>query len=121
MSNLTIAELALWQRGGFDFTLLDVRRAEKRRADGDEIAGGRWLDPARWLDWKDGVAASAAPVLVYCAHGHEISQGLCAALRAMGVDARHLEGGIAAWRAAGQAVQAVGTAEPLPGRSGARP
>ena len=107
MSHLTVAELALWQRGEFPFTLIDVRRAEKRRAEGDQIAGGHWLDPTLWLDWKDGVDQSK-PVVVYCAHGHEISQGLTAALRAMGLDARHLGGGIEAWRAAGQAVQTLG-------------
>ena len=80
-----------------------MRRAQKRRAEGDEIAGGRWLDPALWLDWKDEFAASAQPVVVYCAHGHEISQGVAAALHAMGADARHLAGGIEAWRAAGHA------------------
>jgi rhodanese-related sulfurtransferase len=45
------------------------------------------------------------PAVVYCAYGHEISQGLVAALRALGVDARHLDGGIEAWRQAGQPVQ----------------
>jgi thiosulfate sulfurtransferase len=103
MSVLTVAELALWQRGGFDFALLDVRRAQARAADGSEIPGGRWLDPALWLDWKNDIDAGR-PVVVYCAHGHEISQGLTAALRAMGVDARHLEGGISAWKAAGHMV-----------------
>lgn len=104
MSHITEAELALWQRGGFDFQLLDVRRAKARAADGSDIPGGRWLDPALWLDWKDEVG-NAKPVVVYCAHGHEISQGLTAALRAMGIDARHLDGGMTAWKAAGQAVQ----------------
>ncbi|HEX6017296.1 MAG TPA: rhodanese-like domain-containing protein, partial [Burkholderiaceae bacterium] len=88
------------------FTLIDVRRAEKRCADGDEIAGTQWRDPARWLDWKDEISASL-PAVVYCAFGHEISQGLTAALRALGVDARHLEGGIAAWRAAALPLQEV--------------
>jgi thiosulfate sulfurtransferase len=104
MSIITVAELALWQRGGFGFQLLDVRRAQARAADGSDIAGARWLDPALWLDWKDGVGTER-PVVVYCAHGHEISQGLTAALRAMAIDARHLEGGISAWKAAGQPVQ----------------
>jgi thiosulfate sulfurtransferase len=110
MSTLTVAELALWQSGqsgqpaNFPFTLLDVRRAQKRRAEGDDIAGGRWLDPALWLDWKDEFEGAKQPVVLYCAYGHEISQGLAAALRAMGADARHLEGGIEAWRQAGHAV-----------------
>jgi thiosulfate sulfurtransferase len=93
MGHMTVRELALWQGGDMPFTLLDVRRAAARQGDGTHIAGDQWLDPALWLDWKDGVA-----------HGHEISQGLTAALRAMGIDARHLEGGIAAWKAAGRAV-----------------
>ena len=102
MSSITVAELALWQRGDFNFTLLDVRRAQARAADGSDIPGARWLDPALWLDWKNDIG-SERPVVVYCAHGHEISQGLTAALRAMGVDARRLEGGITAWKAAGHA------------------
>jgi thiosulfate sulfurtransferase len=106
MSHITASELALWQRGQMAFTLIDVRRAEKRAAEGDEIAGGQWRDPARWLDWKDEVS-TAQPAVVYCAFGHEISQGLTAALRALGVDARHLDGGIAAWREAAQPVRPI--------------
>jgi len=105
MSRLTVSELALWQRGGLAHALIDVRRAAKRRAEGDQIAGGQWLDPAQWLDWKDRFEHAPAPVVVYCAHGHEISQGLTAALRALGADARHLDGGIDAWRRAGLPVQ----------------
>ncbi|TVT69952.1 MAG: sulfurtransferase [Denitromonas halophila] len=103
MSHITPAELALWQRGGLAHTLIDVRRAAARQNDGTEIAGGRWQDPALWLDWKDAVLSDGLVVL-YCAHGHELSQGLAAALRAMGVDARHLAGGIAAWKTSGEAV-----------------
>jgi rhodanese-related sulfurtransferase len=110
MSHVTVPELALWQGGGMPFTLLDVRRAAARQSDGTHIANDQWLDPALWLDWKDGIAKDR-PTVVYCAHGHEISQGLTAALRAMGIDARHLDGGIAAWKAAGRAV--------LPNQSGA--
>jgi thiosulfate sulfurtransferase len=102
MSLITVAELALWQSAGFGFELLDVRRAQARNADGTAIAGSRWLDPAQWLDWKDAVP-TGRPVVVYCAQGHEISQGLTAALRAMGLDARHLHGGMAEWKRAGQA------------------
>jgi rhodanese-related sulfurtransferase len=72
-------------------------------ASGVQIAGAVWRDPALWLDWKDGVAHDR-PIVVYCAQGHEISQGLTATLQAMGADASYLEGGIAAWLAQGQAV-----------------
>jgi len=112
MGIITVAELALWQSAGFGFELIDVRRAQARAADGTDIAGSRWLDPARWLDWKDEVP-NGRPVVVYCAHGHEISQGLTAALRAMGLDARHLDGGISAWKTAGH------VAVPAPGKGAA--
>ena len=115
MSAISVAELALWQRGGFTHTLIDVRRAEKRAAEGDEIPGGCWLDPAHWLEWKDAIPTDR-PAVVYCAYGHEISQGLTAALRALGVDARHLNDGIAGWREAGQVVAAV---EPAPAANSA--
>jgi thiosulfate sulfurtransferase len=107
MSHITPAELALWQRGGLAHTLIDVRRAAARQGDGGQIAGGKWHDPARWLDWKDSIPIDGLVVL-YCVHGREVSQGLVAALRAMGVDARYLAGGIEAWKAAGEAVQALG-------------
>jgi thiosulfate sulfurtransferase len=107
MSHLNTEELALWQRGAFPHTLIDVRRAEKRRNEGDQIPGSQWFDPAHWLGWKDRFEGARTPVVVYCAHGHEISQGLCAALRALGVDARHLAGGIEAWRRAGLPLEAL--------------
>jgi rhodanese-related sulfurtransferase len=40
---------------------------------------------------------SGHPVVAYCFHGHEVSQGVAAALRIMGVEANFLEGGIASW------------------------
>jgi len=105
MHDITIDELALWRRAGFACRLLDVRRAQARAVDGRDIEGATWRDPALWLDWKDAVQSLAppgTPVVVYCAHGHEISQALSAALRALELDARHLVGGIGAWQAAGQ-------------------
>jgi thiosulfate sulfurtransferase len=107
MSHITAAELALWQAHGFAFDLLDVRRSQARTADPSAIAGAAWHDPAAWLDWKDHWLAVTHPVALYCAHGHEISQGLCAALRAMGIDARSLAGGLSGWKAEGRAVVPV--------------
>lgn len=37
------------------------------------------------------------PVVVYCVHGHEVSQHAAVALRGAGTDARYLEGGITGW------------------------
>jgi thiosulfate sulfurtransferase len=117
MNSITPAELALWQTTPFNFTLLDVRRDVARSKHGSAIAGATWHNPAQWLDWKDAIAEQAAshpshpnspsPVVLYCAHGHEISAGLTAALCAMGVDARSLKGGMTDWQAAGQPVVAL--------------
>src|SRR5207249_4411176 len=45
--------------------------------------------------WK--ALPAGRPVVAYCNHGGETSQGVVRALRAYGVDAAFLEGGIAAW------------------------
>lgn len=103
MPSISVYELAHQLAQRVPLRLLDVRRVQALAASGVQIAGAQWRDPTLWLDWKDGVARDL-PIVVYCAHGHEISQGLSATLQAMGADARHLEGGIAAWQAQGQAV-----------------
>jgi thiosulfate sulfurtransferase len=96
MSHITSAELALWQAQGFNFELLDVRRAGVRAEQGALITGAHWHDPAAWLDWKDSIGTQR-PAVLYCAKGHEIGQGLTAALRVLGVDARWLVGGMQGW------------------------
>lgn len=98
-SALTALELAQLQASGIAFTLLDVRRDIARNKDGTEIQNGQWCNPALWLEWKDQVPADK-PVVLYCAHGHEIGQGLTTVLRVMGLDARYLDGGMTAWQAA---------------------
>lgn len=84
--------------------LIDVRRNAARQASGMTMARAIWRDPAHWLDWKDEVAAMAGPIVFFCVHGHEVSQGLTAALCAMGVDAKYLEGGFSEWQKFGQTV-----------------
>ena len=42
-------------------------------------------------------------VVVYCVHGHEVSQGVAAHLVGLGIDARYLLGGIEQWKAEGGA------------------
>jgi thiosulfate sulfurtransferase len=103
-SNMTIAELAQWRAQEKPHTLLDVRRDIKRASEADELAGTVWRNPAHWLDWKDHIP-KGAPVVVYCAYGHELSQAMAACLRALGHDARHLDGGIDEWRKAGHVTQ----------------
>jgi thiosulfate sulfurtransferase len=94
---------ALAQRlaGAAPVMLLDVRKAQALDAAGGRtLPGAQWQDPALWLTWKDDVPADRL-VVVYCAHGQEISQALTTALCVMGRDAVCLRGGYAAWAAAG--------------------
>ncbi len=106
MQSISVSELAHQLSQETPLRLLDVRRAQARAISGVQLEGAQWRDPALWLDWKDGVAHDL-PVVVYCAHGHEISQGLTATLQAMGADVRHLDGGISEWLAQGHAVTPI--------------
>lgn len=75
--------------------VIDVRKAPAFLGAADLIRGALRRDPEKVLDWKKTLPA-AASVIVYCVHGHEVSQNTA---RALG--ARYLEGGIDAWRAIG--------------------
>ncbi len=105
-TNMPISELAAWREQGRMHLLLDVRRDIKRAAEADELSGTIWRNPAQWLDWKDHIA-TGAPVVVYCAYGHELSQAMAVCLRVLGHNAKYLEGGIDEWRKAGLATQAI--------------
>jgi hypothetical protein len=72
-----------------------VRKAPTYLNAPDLIRGALRRDPARAVDWVKSLPAEA-DVVVYCVHGHEVSQN---AAKAAG--ARYLEGGLEAWRAAG--------------------
>ena len=80
--------------------VLDVRRRERFLESPSMIAGALRRDPDAVDAWKDDLPARAG-IVVYCVHGHEVSQN---AARALG--ARYLEGGIEAWKAAGGALDA---------------
>lgn len=101
MTSISVATLSSCLMETKQPILIDVRRQGARQASGMTIANSIWRDPAQWLSWKDEVAAFSEPVVFFCVHGHEISQGLTAALCAMGVDARCLEGGFSEWQKAG--------------------
>jgi rhodanese-related sulfurtransferase len=79
--------------------LLDVRRDAAFDADETMLVGAvrrRPEDVSAWL----GQLPPGHRIVAYCAHGHEVSQGVAASLRDAGVDARFLVGGIEAWREA---------------------
>jgi len=100
MTAISVKDLARSQAQNFDLLLLDVRRSQVAAASGAQIPGAQWRDPALWLDWKDHMPKTRR-VVVYCAHGHEINQGITAALRAMDIDVFFLNGGFSEWIGSG--------------------
>lgn len=80
--------------------VIDVRKDERFRDARDMMRGALRRDPLAAGEWG-GTLPSAASVVVYCVHGHEVSQSACIALRRSGIDACYLDGGIERWREAG--------------------
>jgi Fe-Mn family superoxide dismutase len=87
--------------------IVDVRRAGVFAGASELIDGAVWRDPAAVATWADAIDRSR-PVLVYCVFGHEVGRSTALALRARGIDARYLVGGIEAWKANGLPTQAKG-------------
>jgi Fe-Mn family superoxide dismutase len=85
---------------------LDVRRAAAYDADDAMIAGASWRDPDRVAHWGPALAGTGVrECLVYCVHGHEVGRNTAARLRALGVRAHYLVGGIEGWKQAGLPLQ----------------
>lgn len=82
--------------------VIDVRKGPTFLGAPDLIRGALRRDPLRVAEWGKSLPGEA-DIVVYCVHGHEVSQNaataLCAVLPTLG--ARYLEGGIEAWREAG--------------------
>jgi rhodanese-related sulfurtransferase len=76
--------------------VIDVRREAAFRAAPTMLAGALRRDPESVARWAPELPA-AASVVVYCVHGHEVSQGVAAELGRFGIQARYLEGGLAGW------------------------
>lgn len=80
--------------------VLDVRRAGVYEQSQQLIPAAQWRDPARFTEWASDLEPGSK-VVVYCVAGHEISRATALRLRAMGLGASFLEGGIEGWTASG--------------------
>jgi rhodanese-related sulfurtransferase len=76
--------------------IIDVRREAAFRAAPAMIAGALRRDPESVSRWAPELPA-ASSVIVYCVHGHEVSQNAAAELGR----ARYLEGGFDSWTESG--------------------
>lgn len=91
------AELQALLDEGADVKVLDVRRREHRLDVEHPIPGAEWKDPERIAEWSMDLEHHG-DVVVFCVHGHNVSQGARNFLRAQGVRAHILDGGVEAWQ-----------------------
>ena len=77
-----------------------VSDSERRRG-----TGSSWRDPSEVSTWAAELPKNS-PIVVYCVHGHEVSQGVATQLNELGYESVYLEGGIEGWR------EAAGEIEP---------
>ena len=94
----SISPQALYARFGTeaDPIVVDVRRSPAFDADDKIIVGAVRRLPEAVDHWRRELPEGRS-VVVYCAHGQEVSQNTAAALRAAGSDACYLEHGITGW------------------------
>jgi len=79
--------------------VIDVRRRPAFLESDAMIAGALRREPEQARAWAKSLPRASA-VVVYCVHGHEVSQGSASALNELGIAARYLEGGIEGWKQA---------------------
>jgi rhodanese-related sulfurtransferase len=80
--------------------IIDVRATPTFDADDRLIAGAIRRDPFTVQDWRKYLPRHRQ-IVVYCVHGFEISKNVCEALRATGMEAYTLSGGMAEWQLQG--------------------
>lgn len=80
--------------------IVDVRRASAFASAPTRIAGALWRDHMRPAEWLQQLPAGRQ-LVVYCTHGHNVSEIAATLLAAEGANVSVLEGGIEAWIAAG--------------------
>jgi rhodanese-related sulfurtransferase len=80
--------------------IIDLRLEDDFAADPRLVPGSRRRDFRAVGTWAS--ASAGKPVVAICEKGLKLSQGAAALLRHEGIAAESLEGGIAAWRGAGQ-------------------
>jgi rhodanese-related sulfurtransferase len=91
-ASITAATLRQSLRSSEPPLVIDVRRSARFLESPYLVKGALRRDPERVSEWKN-TLPRAAEVVVYCVHGHEVSQS---AAKTLG--ARYLEGGIEQWR-----------------------
>lgn len=80
--------------------IVDVRRQPAFLSSPVILPGSLRREPETVAEWQSGLPRHRQ-IVVYCVHGHEVSQGVAKALAAAGFDTAYLECGIEGWADAG--------------------
>ena len=102
LPSLSVEELAAQLVKGEPVQVLDARPRHHISRTTDLMDGAVWRDPDRVETWI-GELSPDRPVAVYCAYGFHVGCNVTRVLRAHGLDARYVRGGLSAWYAAGGA------------------
>jgi rhodanese-related sulfurtransferase len=109
-TSISFSELRQRQGGARAPLIFDVRRKAAFLDAECTIAGALRREPEHVRAWSSELPRSAS-VVVYCVHGHQVSQDAAQALRDCGLEARYLDHGFEGWQAEG------GPVWPKPARS----
>jgi rhodanese-related sulfurtransferase len=96
--SLTSKELFALMVAGRAPVIVDVRRRPRFEEAQTLLPAARWRSHLDTAGWR---LPPGREVVVYCVHGHNVSQLAAAELRARGIAARFLAGGIEEWQAMG--------------------
>jgi len=102
LPSLSVEELGSRLAEGEPIQVLDARPRHHISRTVDLMDGAVWRDPDNVETWV-GELSSDRPVAVYCAYGFHVGCNVTRALRARGLDARYVRGGLSAWYAVGGA------------------
>ena len=94
-NHLTPDELKGLLASGDNVTLLDVRRKDDFDKAPQTFASAQWKNPAEIDQWLPTVPADTE-VVIYCVRGGSVSQSIQQRLAENGINARYVEGGLAA-------------------------
>jgi rhodanese-related sulfurtransferase len=101
---ITLDAFAIWHAKPIRPLIVDVRREPAFAADPQIIPSAIRRAPESVLSWARGLDP-ARTIVVYCVHGHQVSQQVAATLAALGHDAQYLEDGLAGWQNRGLSVR----------------
>ena len=116
MARVSVQEAVALLASDLPPVIVDVRPLFQQKADPVRIPGARSIH-----DEDVGEADRHNPVIVYCSCPDEVSAAIkTLELRRFGFgNVRPLKGGLAAWRAAGHPVEAIGPKQPKAARTDA--